>query len=257
MLRLKLVGKKGSAAGKAIAIGAGIPKFTGSYDIDGIVNYGLAGNKFKSFLNRYKKLESIPILNKNIGMSKYRAVKLIEKNGILTPDSRLELPKKYNKKDWIEKRIHSIGGKGIRFAESSLSGPNTYFQRFIKNRKYELRVHVFSWMPDLNIQKRLGDKDTLAWNFSAGGYFQTVHNTKQKIFVNAQDIARKVLDVMGMAFGAVDFVITDDYEIYFLEVNSAPGFTELSKPIYLEAFSKLKTLQLKKFTSLCNNEITV
>ena len=112
-------------------------------------------------------------------------------------------------------------------------------------------------MPDLNIQKRLGDKDTLAWNFSAGGYFQTVHNTKQKIFVNAQDIARKVLDVMGMAFGAVDFVITDDYEIYFLEVNSAPGFTELSKPIYLEAFSKLKTLQLKKFTSLCNNEITV
>jgi D-alanine-D-alanine ligase-like ATP-grasp enzyme len=52
--------------------------------------------------------------------------------------------------------------------------------------------------------------------------------------------------MLGMSFGAIDFIVDKNYELYFIEINSAPGFTELSKKIYVEAFDKLKSLNRKQ-----------
>lgn len=255
MLDLRIISKKGSNAASEIANGAGIPKYRGNkyHKVQGIVNYGLAGARFTQFLQVYKSARDLPILNRNIGMSKYSALTRVSKGGILIPDSSLTLPVKGKKGQdkWLVKKMQSIGGKGIKFADSSVRQPDRYFQKYIENRRYELRVHIFKWSDEAKVQKRLGDKDTIAWNFSSGGHFQTVHNTGAKIFQDAIKISKEVLDIMGMSFGAVDFVVDDAGKIYFLEINSAPGFTELSKGIYLNAFARLKEMSYKEFGKLC------
>jgi D-alanine-D-alanine ligase-like ATP-grasp enzyme len=53
-----------------------------------------------------------------------------------------------------------------------------------------------------------------------------------------------------MSFGAVDFIVDENHEIYFIEINSAPGFTELSEHIYVDAFDRLKKLKKKEISSL-------
>jgi D-alanine-D-alanine ligase-like ATP-grasp enzyme len=56
--------------------------------------------------------------------------------------------------------------------------------------------------------------------------------------------------MLGMSFGAVDFLVDTNYNIYFIEINSAPGFSELSKPIYVDAFQRLKQLSKKDLLKL-------
>jgi D-alanine-D-alanine ligase-like ATP-grasp enzyme len=45
-----------------------------------------------------------------------------------------------------------------------------------------------------------------------------------------------------MSFGAVDFIIDKKDNIYFIEINSCPGFTTLSNGIYINAVNKLMKL---------------
>jgi D-alanine-D-alanine ligase len=66
-------------------------------------------------------------------------------------------------------------------------------------------------------------------------------STKQKI----QDIAHKVHSVMSLRdYSRSDFMVTDDGEIYFLEVNTLPGLTENS--LYPLALNKVG-IQMSEF----------
>ena len=148
-----------------------------------------------------------------------------------------------------------MGGKGICWARRKGQIPGKYYQQFIKNRIYEIRVHSFKWLPQdkWSIQKRYGSDDEIAWNYSNGGHFSTVHNPRSyDIFRKATEVSDKILTMLGMSFGATDFIVDSKYELYFIEINSAPGFTELSKRIYVDSFDSLKNLNLKqvvKFTT--------
>jgi glutathione synthase/RimK-type ligase-like ATP-grasp enzyme len=150
--------------------------------------------------------------------------------------------------------MHSQGGKGIAMAETTGQREGWYYQKYLKERRYELRIHAFSWINEENwqVQKRIGNKDTIAWNFHNGGRFQTVHNPSgYQVFQKARSIAAKVLKMRKMAFGAVDLLLTKESKLYFLEINSAPGFTELSRPIYVNAFQalmKMKKTELELLT---------
>lgn len=246
MLNLRIIGKKGSKAKLAIVKATGIRQFKGNnVPVDAVINYGLAGDRLTSFLSKYKSLNTIKLINRSAGKSKLHVVNLAEKNKIKVPESKRSLTKNDILKDWIEKRYNSIGGIGIISARSRNELAGKYYQRFIKNRKYELRIHAFSWVAKDKwvVQKRLGSKDVIAWNYHNGGKFVTVSNpSKFNIFVEARDIADKILEISSLSFGAVDLIVTEDNELYFIEVNSAPGFTELSAPIYIWAFNELKKL---------------
>jgi glutathione synthase/RimK-type ligase-like ATP-grasp enzyme len=76
-----------------------------------------------------------------------------------------------------------------------------------------------------------------------------------RTFTEAMVISNKILELLGMSFGAVDFLVTADYKVYFIEINSAPGFSELSKPIYVDAFTRLKTIGKKDLNALINNSV--
>jgi hypothetical protein len=248
MKNLTIIGRRGSRSRKYISKEAGIPLYNGIAKSDIIINYGLAGKALESFFNRYKSSRNIPMINRFIGCSKYTAIKDAESEGILVPESRMSLGILSPTKGWIEKRIHSSQGIGIKAATRRSTIPGKYYQKMITDRKFELRVHAFLWLSESewSMQKRVGPADQIAWNFHQGGRFITVKNPNgYAVFKNAKEIAKKILEVRHMAFGAVDLIVTNNMEVYFIEVNSSPGFTELSGPIYFSAMTALKSMPYK------------
>ena len=255
MVDIRLVGKKGSNACKEIRDGAKIFGYFKRPAVlpDALVNYGLAGAKLDSFFRRFPSARKIPMLNRNIGHSKLNVCNRVKRIDIQVPESKLALSRRDNKADWIEKRINSMGGVGICAARGKKTITGKYYQEFISKRVYELRVHAFAWLPkeEWRVQKRLGSANEIAWNYKNGGHFVTVHNPKSyKTFIKAWDISKEVLSMLGMSFGAVDFLVDNNYEVYFIEINSAPGFSELSRPIYIDAFTKLKQVNKKTLLKL-------
>jgi glutathione synthase/RimK-type ligase-like ATP-grasp enzyme len=247
MAQIRIIGKKGSLAVKGIIEGTGIQRYRGNKTgaVDAIINYGLAGDRLEHFFRLYPSARKVLMLNKGIGRAKFSAIQDAERHGIKVPKSRLTLPVGADVKGWIEKRQNSIGGIGIKQASKNRTRiPGKYFQEFIKDRRYEIRVHAFSWTKDWSVQKRRGSVDEIAWNFHNGGVFSAVRSPKSyKIFKDAIEISKKILEIRHMSFGAVDFIVDKDLNLYFIEINSAPGFQELSKNIYINAFKELKEMK--------------
>jgi glutathione synthase/RimK-type ligase-like ATP-grasp enzyme len=251
MINIKLIGKKGSNACKEIRKGCNIRNYTGKTKImpDILINYGLNKDRLATFFKLYPSARKIPVMNRYVGYSKFNVVQRAGSQDVTVPKTKLSLGRKDDKKDWIEKRINSIGGKGICWSRRKGKILGKYYQQFIKDRIYEIRVHAFKWLPQeqWSVQKRYGSNDEIAWNYSNGGHFSTVHSPNSyEIFQRAWKVSDEILTMLGMSFGAIDFIVNSKYELYFIEINSAPGFTELSKKIYVNAFDKLKDCSLKK-----------
>lgn len=254
MITLRLIGKEKSRACKEIRADTSIHGYSSKPKQipDAIINYGLAGDRLALFFKRFPSARKIPMLNHTIGYSKLTVCRRAANNKIQVPKSKLTLGKGDDKVGWIEKRTNSIGGLGIRLARGKESIAGKYYQQFVDKRRYELRVHAFAWIPKVEwrVQKRLGDAKEIAWNYKNGGHFVTVHNPQSsRTFVQAVDISEKILDMLSMAFGAVDFLVDSAYNVYFIEINSAPGFSELSRPIYVDAFERLKAIPKKKLSN--------
>lgn len=250
-----MMGRKGSKSCSAIIEGTSIRKYVGKrYRTDALVNYGLCGQELRDFYRRFPSARRIPTINKQVGASKLNALNRVKRHDILVPDSRLELRKSDKLDNWIEKRFNSQGGYGICKARGRRKLARKYYQRFVKDRKYELRVHSFKWIDPKRwkVQKRFGKEGEIAWNFNNGGHFSTVYDTNTPVFRKAIEISNKVLNILGMGFGAVDFIVDRDNNIYFIEINSCPGFQELSKGTYVDAFEKLKSLNLKEVLKYMN-----
>ena len=253
MANVYIIGNRASKSCKAIADNTGIRKYTGQ-KADVLVNYGLSGEKFELFFRKYPSATKIPMINKRVGRSKYSVIKEVEQE-VDVPETRLSVPETAKLSDWIEKRVHSSQGRGIIAARGRGKLVGKYYQKMVKDRKYELRVHAFSWIPkkDWAVHKRIGPPDQIAWNFHQGGHFQSVKSpNNHEIFIDAKDISEKILRIMGMSFGAVDFIVDNSMKIYFIEINSSPGFSELSEGIYFDAMAKLKALPVAEIRKLAS-----
>ncbi len=243
---IAIIGRKGSKAVSSIIESTLLCRYHKRAVL--VVNYGLAGARMHSFIARNPSLLKKKMINKNVSGSKFKTLKSIEKKGIvMVPETYKKLPGSKDVNDFLVKRYFSYGGIGIEKASSKFPPAGKYFQRFITNRKYELRVHGFLWIPehDWLVQKRIGEKDKIAWNFKQGGKFQTI-NHKLGIFEKAIDVSKEILLTKNMAFGAIDFIVTDNLDLLFIEINSAPGFTELSKGFYISSFNELCKMPQKE-----------
>ena len=119
------------------------------------------------------------------------------------------------------------GGAGI----DMLPGPPTgqHYDFFVERLSYqrELRIHVWRGVVIASQVKVVPvgcdnfihsydngctfSRDTAKWGIDA----QTLRN--------AQDLATRAVDAVGLDFGAVDLILTKRGKLYVLEVNSAPG----------------------------------
>lgn len=252
MANIRIIGRRGSKSKLAISKEADIPLYK-SGTCDAIINYGLAGQKLDTFLRRNPAANRTGIINKFVGRSKYLAVKDAEQAGILVPKTKLSLTRSDRISDYIEKKVHSSCGKGIRAAKGKGKLIGRYYQEMINDRRFELRVHAFAWIPqdEWRLSKRLGPADQIAWNFAQGGHFASVrYPNKYQVFLEAKKIAAEILKIRNMAFGGVDLIVDNQMRIYFIEVNASPGFEELNKHIYVDAFRVLKEMsaaKVKKF----------
>jgi len=252
LAKIRIIGKKGSKAVKDIIEGTSLLRYNGrKKNIDAVINYGLAGDRMREMVKRYPSLKNYHMINASVGYSKLTAVRRAKDADILVPDSKSSLAKSDAVGDFIEKRTNSIGGIGIKAAKTKNQIPGKYYQQFIKDRRFELRIHAFKWTDNWVVQKRVGPQDAIAWNFKQGGRFISVRRPDDyKVFVEAREISGKILDLLHMSFGAVDFLVDNDYRIYFIEVNSAPGYGDLSRSIYCDAFEALSTWPAKKLHQL-------
>jgi len=248
-MKLSIVGKLKSKATKKIVTLTPLSKYTNKSDI--VVNYGLVQNKLYT---KYPSIKIKPIINKFIGCNKYRAIKEAEHAKILVPKTLMSLTKLDQKLKFIVKKFHSQGGVGIKIATTKSKLKHKYYQEFINDRRYELRVHGFLWedIDKWTIQKRLGKKEEIAWNYHNGGTFQSIKcPNNYDTFIKAKQIAYSILKLRNMAFGAVDLIVTNSGDIYFIEINSAPGFTKLSEQVYINAFNTLVKIPKKEILKYC------
>ena len=246
MATINIIGKKDTTAYKVIHKNTGIPVYEkGNKKVDAIINYGVAGSSLDRFFEMHKVAKNITMLNKFIGRSKFLAVEDAQKRDILVPETKLRLSSSDELEDWIEKPLQSNRGRGIILARGRKGVTGKYYQRLITKR-YELRIHAFKWLPTDSwaVQKRVGPADQITWNFHRGGHFITIKDPNLfSVFRKALSISEKILNIRKMSFGAVDFIVSQDLKVYFIEINSAPGFSNLSKMIYVNAFNALKNIK--------------
>lgn len=257
-MKIELISKKKSKAAQVLLNETRLRRYSPGRESvpDLIVNYGLAGKTKQRFFSRNSKLQKVPVINYICGYNKFSAVQLVEKEGLPVPRSKRKLNSKAVLNDWLLKRIHSYGGKDIKVANRRNAPVGFYFQEYIRNRSYELRVHAFTWVPmeDWVIQKRMGDPKEIAWNYYAGGHFATVRNNRYKLFQKALSLSKDILSVLKMEFGAVDFLVDKNNNIYFIEINSQPGFSGLSDGIYINAMDRLFSYTTPKILKVFNHQ---
>lgn len=141
--------------------------------------------------------------------------------------------------------LSSSSGNGIVIAKSPDEVvPAPLYTLYIK-KKIELRVHVVAGRVIYIQQKRrltteqleargITNRCKYIRNLSNGYIFsgdvEPLDSTTESL-VYIYSLAS--IESLGLDFGAVDLIITGDYQVYVLEVNSAPGLegTTLSKYI--------------------------
>ena len=91
MITLKLIGKKGSKSAKEIRQGTKIGIYKGNKGgkVDALINYGLAGTRYESFMKTWPSARKIPIINRKIGYSKLTVCRRAKDKGISVPESKL------------------------------------------------------------------------------------------------------------------------------------------------------------------------
>ena len=255
-MNIQMMSKKGSNAAKVIYDNTNVKRVGNKVKVKPalLINYGVSSNVRQRLLSSNKLLNNVPVINAFCCYNKYKALSLVSGAGVNIPDSKRELGKKDKPSEWLMKKDHSIGGKGIKIAIGKKKVDGRYYQRYVSKRKYEVRVHAFSWINKENwvIQRRSGDSKTIAWNFSNGGRFSTIHN-RNKVTTKVLDYSEKVLKKLKMEFGAIDLIVDENDSVYFIEINSSPGMNGLSDSIYINAFKKLFTISIDRLIKSLNH----
>lgn len=145
----------------------------------------------------------------------------------------------------LGRKDHHVGANDIilcmnmRDVERAKAAGCSHFSKYIPT-KAEYRVHVFGDQIIKTSQKILTEPElaTQPWirNLGAGYTFRQSEN---RLSGASRGMAIDAVHALGLNFGAVDVIISDDDQTYILEVNTAPGLqTDTSIEAYLEQFKQ-------------------
>lgn len=167
-----------------------------------------------------------------LASNKLKALETMSKSGILVPKfskspSGIKLPvlgrSRYHTKGTDIKLIMQK-----RDVELYASRGETidYYTEYIRVKR-EFRVHVFR-NSIIGVNRKLYTNSSLPFipyirNLSTGFTFESAGN--EKIQDKIGEIAIKAVKSLGLDFGAVDIIRSEDDNYYVLEVNTAPGLS--------------------------------
>lgn len=214
-----------------------------------ILNWGVQGSALTRFQEKYPWVRALPMVNGNRVLNKLSALRRVESAGVPIPETRDFI---LGFEGWLYKPNHSIGGNGIYRLdpeEQNTDWTHGYAQKEIVNRRYEVRVSAFNWMPpdQWGYWKKVytgENANQLTWNHEQGGTFITVNRALQyPLYQRLSQYAQRALNALGLQFGAIDFIIGPEWDSYFLECNTRPGFTEHSSALYTNAVNRLNEIE--------------
>lgn len=222
-----------------------------------LINWGLQGLSKRQYYARYPEARNIPTMNSEYPGNKYRVNRALHEAGIPVPDTRDHIAAVPEGESWIYKPFFSRGGNNIgRITDENIASMRWdigYAQKEVENRRYELRVSAFSWLPveEWGIWKKVNEHpENLTWNHEQGGTFETVQSRTAPLFVRCMEHTKRMMAMFNLQFCAVDFIIGPESNEMVLEINLRPGFDELGKPCYVNAMNKLKALSLEEQIAL-------
>jgi hypothetical protein len=228
-----------------------------------LVNYGLHGERLGRWQARMGRLADLfaITLNPKVYGNKLECVQAVERVAPLLPHFKVPQsvpmlsPAQMGSGEWIKKPYWSFGGRDIEQLNGSTcpDWSKFYAQQRVRNRRYELRVHVFNWLPmsEWLVSKRThpDGESVLTWNHHQGGTFMNIEPAESNtgVFARAKQAAALVAKTLKYDFCSVDFIAENvssgSVPIYFIEANLATGFTtDRTKEVYCDAFFKLANM---------------
>lgn len=269
-MRIKVLSRNGSATGRAMRSALGDRRIR---ECEGAVNFGLQGDNLRTYEQRFPAITRIPIMNHRQISDKFVHIIRAGEAGVSVPSSKPARDLTRRDNGWIAKPYFSQGGRGIyrintRARRRQAEGANRthYVQQEITNRRYEMRVHAWSWVDPSEwiFQKRLHERgdEILTWNHSTGGNFVTVNEPTDPLHDRIRQDVITMMDVFGYRFGAVDFIIQTPGESgaaiphYFIEWNLCPGWTlDHINDAYVRHFTTLTELTPARFNAIINDPV--
>lgn len=116
----------------------------------------------------------------------------------------------------------------------------TYFTTYIPT-KAEYRVHVFSG-EIIKISQKVEDDESdeaiVPWIRNHGHGYIFV-NPRRALSNGDAMLAVEAVTNLGLNFGAVDLIVSDDGIPYVLEINTAPALGDTSLDVYVEKFKEI------------------
>jgi hypothetical protein len=270
-MRIKVLSRRGSRTGTIMR------EILGNRNISNCevaVNFGLQGDGLRQYEQRYPSITRLPIMNHRQYGNKYDHIQQALHVGVPAPLSSNHITgNEMNSGEWIAKPFYSQQGRGIyrinsrsRRRQFEVQRRSHYAQREITNRRYELRVHAWSWVDPSQwiFQKRLHERgdEVLAWNHDNGGNFVTVTDPTNPLHDRIREDIKKLFTAFGYCFGAVDFIVQTpgsrgaQIPHYFIEWNLCPGWTlDHVRDSYQAAFEALELMTPNQFRDLLVNPI--
>lgn len=212
------------------------------------INYGCA--------MKYIPLDSVNF-NSCIIKDKLYAFKIFDALNIKYP-RLIENPEDYDD-FFVGRKNNSSQGRGIVKFKPKSKKWNQYgcdfFVEYIKGKK-EMRVHV--WGNDILLELNkdfTNNRDTFIRNYNNGSKLVPgcINHPKRNEILQA---CKDAINYCGLDYGAVDIIVDEKDDWYFLEVNSAPKLSWFYAYIYAEHINKIFNLDIQFKHYIDWNELT-
>ena len=269
---LKILCKRGSVSSRVISEKTGVPRTYWQGNVATprgatvLINWGVYGSVRDRFMGKYPYARDLSVVNGRWPGNKYNVIITAANKNIPVPLSDRNIGQRHwTNTHWIYKPNYSAGGEGIfRITNETAHDcdwSRGYAQQEVLNRRYEVRVAAFTWLPQEEWgcwKKVCDDASQLCWNHHQGGRFQRVEQPlRHGLFQRCYQHSLRLLNELGLQFGAIDFIVDSEGTERFLEINTQPGFTEnYGADLYANAISKLNALSLDEILSHINGANT-
>lgn len=210
-----------------------VNSFRGVEDPNILIRYGLTSypNEDLKFKRVYNKADDLKNIVNKLVFSRY----LLTHNYTLTP--RIWTSKREITEEDLpvlgRKRYHSRGAdiKIIETISDLRRDLSDYYVQFIRSI-CEYRVHIFKNRP-IRIQKKVATGEesfirNVDHDYVLADHY--THNVELEKAIISEAI--KIMTLLNLDFGALDFIVSEDNTPYVLEVNSAPRLNKYGRQLY-------------------------
>lgn len=203
-----------------------------------VINWGNTNWEVPVAARVYNKPQNVAV-----AVNKLKSYEAFKEHDVLTPEftTDIEVARKWAEKSIIMCRtlLEATGGKGIVVAEKPVDiVPAKVYTRYVR-KKREYRVHVFQGRV-IGYKRKIKHKDVAVDN----AYVRSHDNGYRYIVDPAHPPTDRTLEAaisavraLGLDFGGVDIAwVEKGDKPYVLEVNTAPGLTDMTGDWYAQAF---------------------